>query len=1527
MPANEQTWRDQKAMHVIFGLSGLGMLVATIWMFAEDHIREWKVYQKVFYDRVEPVTTEYRLEQQLSGDFLKRRRDDEQALAQARATVPPKAQVDAFLEKARTREMDPQYGYDLPAIETAYRTLANSPDARALASDDAGDARDQAMSVVAALRDRLVESMQAVADRARFIETKVLLQRRKFRRADFDVARSNYELSISQGASAERQAELQAVVNKIKDDVEAIDAEYQAANTHRKQLETDLAAITERVRLAQKAADDNLAEYNRLRTTEDEQRPNVGKWLAGLPIIDAFNTGSVEIKQTWLPDLLINYKHARVARFDRCTTCHLGIDKTQPGSADVPGFAHEQSIATAMATPAEAPKATVASTLRQMDANQDGLISREEAKDDLRENFDQFDRVVDELVADGFIDRDELAAGYSERDYGLLLAERGMLNDDDVTVAGVRPESPAAKAGLLAGDVLARINDVEITDKQLAYHYLLDSVRWGEPLPLTVRRGLPHPYSTHPRLDLFVGSLSPHAINDFGCTICHDGQGSATSFKWSSHTPNTPFEEEKWKSERHWINNHFWEYPMKPSRFVESTCIMCHHEVTELEPSPKYREPPAPKVVRGFNLVREYGCFGCHEINGFDGPHRRIGPDLRAEPAYAAAAEQLLTVPGLNEQEQELAQRVIAHPEDGEARHRLAELIQADANAAEDTSAQPRFGATASKLAGIVGADTETPGKYRKVGPSLRHVASKVDFDFLYNWVQEPKDFRPTTKMPQFFRLDEHLVSAHHPAAGNSAAEHGPAASAENDGQAAEHGKGLGEALRFEPVEIHSIVSYLLAKSQPFEYLGRPEGVSEEPSAERGERLFQTRGCLACHQHEKFPQAREDQGPNLSRLGSKLRTPAGQSWLYSWVREPNRYHARTKMPNLFLEPIRETVKEGDATREIVTDPAADIAAFLLSSQGWEPKQPPRVDDKAVDELAIQYLTGSGTTKVQANQYLKEGIASSLASDLTGDEVELVVGDGEPLTIEHKLLYVGRRAIAKYGCSGCHDIPGFEDAKPIGTGLADWGRKDLSQLAFEQISHYIEETDAGADHNIYAAVKDMDPDKGYFIEQLMAHQREGFIWQKLRAPRSFDFKKTENKTYNERLRMPKFPFTPEDIEAVATFVLGLVAEPPAPRYVYQGDPRRKAIVEGRQVIDKYNCGGCHTLEMETWEFDYNPNEFADPPPFQDYAVLMPHFTPAQLADSKRTDYRGLGHAAVTGMPLRDDDGNLVNASGDEESPMYAFQLWQPVAINGQPWIVGGQDIPILKNQITTQWPPVGGSLARLIHPAVVAYEKLVNPNVKGSDVWGWLPPPLIREGDKVQTAWLHDFLLNPYPIRPAAVLRMPKFNMTSDEASKLVSYFAAVDGVEYPYEYNPRTQSAYLAQQAAEHENRLQDALRIVTNGNYCVKCHLVGDFTPEGSATALAPNLEEVYRRLRPEYLQQYLANPKSRLPYTGMPVNFPLDKPVPQEIYAGDSPQQLNAVVDLLLNYDKYMKRQTSIKPLVTPATPMPEGTPTTGN
>jgi hypothetical protein len=221
---------------------------------------------------------------------------------------------------------------------------------------------------------------------------------------------------------------------------------------------------------------------------------------------------------------------------------------------------------------------------------------------------------------------------------------------------------------------------------------------------------------------------------------------------------------------------------------------------------------------------------------------------------------------------------------------------------------------------------------------------------------------------------------------------------------------------------------------------------------------------------------------------------------------------------------------------------------------------------------------------------------------------------------------------------------------------------------------------------------------------------------------------------------------------------------------------------------------------------------------------------------------------------------------------------------------------------------------LLFPVVIADEKQINPNVKPDDAWGWLPPPLVGEGQKVQSGWLHKFLLNPQTIRPSAVLRMPKFNFQSSEAAALVNYFAAVDGADYPYVYDPRLDESSLAAVEQGHPGHLDGAMKIITNNNYCVKCHLVGSYSPPGNPKALAPQLERAHERLRPEYVHNWIANPKRYLPYTGMPVNIPYDKPVSQDLYAGSSEQQVDALTDLLMHFDTFAKQNLSLESYLRP-------------
>ncbi|MCX7402818.1 MAG: hypothetical protein NTY87_06890 [Planctomycetia bacterium] len=1491
MPATEQTWRDLKVLHVVFSVTAILLLISTVVMLAVDHNRPWKKYQREF--RVlETWSAAARIDEQNSGTYEAKSKELAAALAEARRADLDPALAAAFLQQVQTVPADREAA---DRAQLDIDVLKNQTDALERL----------------ALRGDLLERFRDIAKRAKFRED-LLAGQLKLRKAELGKFRADYELAISADMPQEKLDSLLALADAKLVEVTSATLANQAANTHRKTLESTLRQLTAGEDVAEKTLADHRQKLMLLAKTLADRAPNVGKSLLELPVLDAFNS-PLRIDQIWLPNLTLNNNFREVARFDRCTTCHKGMEKSLPGGPLDPAYPEAETLTISLPTPA-APAADEKAV--QGDGNQQ-----------------------------------------LEKLYGFHLAPQGLLRADDPTISVVVPESPASEVGLMAGDVIVDVGGGALFARKVALTALVETPQWGQPLQLVVRRGVPQPYSTHPRLDLFVGSTSPHPMQSFGCTICHQGQGSATSFQWSSHTPNTPKQAHEWHSEHRWSNNHHWIFPMQPERFEESSCLQCHHQVVDLEPSERFPEPPAPKLVEGYHLIRQYGCYGCHEINGWSGPGKRVGPDMRLAPNYHEVAAAISSDPGLTSlgpTVQRWVEEVRSSPDGKQARERLRETIERDA-ADASSKLTPRSHQLASLLK-----EPETPGTLPKVGPSLNHVASKVGFEWLYAWLRNPQDFRPSTKMPRFFGLWEHLS-----------------------------GKGLIESERYEPIEIRSMITYLVNASQPFEFIQPYDGITAAVDKERGKKVVQVRGCLACHQHADFPEAVSTHGPNLSRIGAKLGANSnGKAWLYSWLREPARYHPRTIMPNVLLEPV--TLADGK-----ISDPAADATAYLLgSTENWQPIGVPPADTLSTDEvaatneLALMYLKDRFTA-VRADEVLNNGLGAD-QSAILGDERIFLGIAGIPDSDRNALLlnYVGKKTIAKLACAGCHHIPGFEESKAAGAALADWGRKESSKIAFEQIVQFVTKQLAGEnghhghehhghhsaqpehgqgshdsavadDHTAvadghravaggktsieppedepiapelgYKAVshdehphvtpESVDSDTGFFLEKMLAHEREGFLWQKLRAPRSYDYKKAENKTYNERYRMPQFPFDKDQREAVMTFVLGLVATPPAAQFIYKPSPREEARLDGLVVAEKYNCSGCHTLQMDRWDIRYKPESLGEAPTVADYPFLSPHFSQAEVAKSLTVDRQGRRVAKLIGMPVMDgetgqpqlvDEDGVPIEKGDTESVVYRpFMLWHDALVDGAARPVGAQNLVVPDDALQAghHYPARGGELAKLLFPVVIADEKEINPNVKPDDAWGWLPPPLVGEGRKVQSSWLHKFLLAPHPIRPSAVLRMPKFNLQSTEASVLVDYFAAVDGAETTYVYDPRLDESSLAQAEQSHPGHLEGALKIVTNNNYCVKCHLVGSYAPPGNPKALAPQLERVHERLRPDYVHGWIANPKRFLPYTGMPVNIPFDKPVSQDIYAGSSEQQVDALTDLLMHFDLFAKKNLSLE------------------
>ncbi len=186
MPATEQTWRDSKLLHVIFGVSGVAMLVMTIWMLAADHNREWKPVQRKFRE-IEAWYTQAKITEQDSTEYEQEKAELEKAVAKAEAEPPSESIVSEFVAEAR--KFAEANGYDVAKIDTANEELRSV--------EKAADPEKDQQRLIAA-RANLIETMNGLVRKAQFDEDK-RFSLLKFRRADLDVARSTYNLGVGEG--------------------------------------------------------------------------------------------------------------------------------------------------------------------------------------------------------------------------------------------------------------------------------------------------------------------------------------------------------------------------------------------------------------------------------------------------------------------------------------------------------------------------------------------------------------------------------------------------------------------------------------------------------------------------------------------------------------------------------------------------------------------------------------------------------------------------------------------------------------------------------------------------------------------------------------------------------------------------------------------------------------------------------------------------------------------------------------------------------------------------------------------------------------------------------------------------------------------------------------------------------------------------------------------------------------------------------------------------------------------------------
>ncbi len=142
------------------------------------------------------------------------------------------------------------------------------------------------------------------------------------------------------------------------------------------------------------------------------------------------------------------------------------------------------------------------------------------------------------------------------------------------------------------------IHDLSRTDRCVTCH---QGMEWSG------LDSVSNPFRSHPRK-----ILAKHPISQYGCSICHGGQGYGTD-----------------QASAHAVDIDYWGSPLLGSELattysisdrkamIETNCNVCHRFDRRTE--------GAPYINDAKELVSKKGCRACHKINGRGGV---IGPDL-----------------------------------------------------------------------------------------------------------------------------------------------------------------------------------------------------------------------------------------------------------------------------------------------------------------------------------------------------------------------------------------------------------------------------------------------------------------------------------------------------------------------------------------------------------------------------------------------------------------------------------------------------------------------------------------------------------------------------------------------------------------------------------------------------------------------------------------------------------------------------------------------------------------------------------
>ena len=295
----------------------------------------------------------------------------------------------------------------------------------------------------------------------------------------------------------------------------------------------------------------------------------------------------------------------------------------------------------------------------------------------------------------------------------------------------------------------------------------------------------PQPYTKHPLPEL----LKIHNPEVAGCTSCHHGQGAALT-----------------AGSAHGDADKYWEWPLLKGKEVYASCNSCHADESYV----KYGD----RLNKAKQMLAESGCFGCHEIKGFL-DLQKIGPELNQLNVKAKS---------------DWIFRWVRNPKDYNPHTRMPNFRFSDDDAAaitaflwktgSDGSFHPRKGISAGGDASRGKGLVETVGckgchvvaddlRMRQargfsydVAPELSRAGSKLDPDWIFEWIKDPRAYRPATRMPN---------------------------------------------LRLTDQEARDIVAYLSTLKDDRQFERKTIALDSPELIKRGDKLIREYGCSGCH--------------------------------------------------------------------------------------------------------------------------------------------------------------------------------------------------------------------------------------------------------------------------------------------------------------------------------------------------------------------------------------------------------------------------------------------------------------------------------------------------------------------------------------------------------------------------------------------------------------------------------------------------------------------------------------------------------